>query len=431
MLTLDTTNLHKVKSEHGLSKRDLLLAEKNLVVHLENFAKRGQHFHEIVDDMEVIKEIEKFVKETKGKFTDVVVLGIGGSALGTICLQKALQPLYGEELKKRSWPRVRVLDNIDPVLIKELENILSLKKTLFIAVSKSGGTPETLAMFMYFKNKLQKAGLKPKNHLVAIADKGPRFLRDICEKEQIQVFNHGPVGGRFAVLSSVGLLPAALSGIKIRQLLAGARAMRDLFVSKDYKKNLPFQVAVIQYLLEEKGKVMNVLMPYSQRLMLFPDWFRQLLAESIGKEIDNSGKIVNTGITPISALGTTDQHSQSQLYTEGPNDKLIIFLEVADFGKKLAIPLLYPNQEEVSFFKGVDFATLFSAEKQATADAYTKYNKPNITIKINKVNEEALGELFFLFEGATAFLGEMYNINAFDQPGVELSKVLTRKYLKK
>lgn len=431
MLAFDIKNLHKVDKKHGLSKKELDSAGKKLPKLMKGFAKRDQHFHEIVDDTGVVREIEQFVKETKGTFDDVIVLGIGGSALGTICLQKALQPLHGHELKKRKWPKVHVIDNIDPTLIRETEAILNLKRTLFIAVSKSGGTPETLAMFMYFKKKLEAKKLPAKKHMVAIADPGPRFLRDICDEEDIRVFDHGPVGGRFAVLSMVGLLPSALSGINIRKLLLGAQRMRDSFIETNPKKNLPFQLATIQYLLEKKGKVMNILMPYSQRLMLFPDWFRQLLAESIGKEKNDADKTVNVGITPISALGTTDQHSQSQLYNEGPNDKLILFIEVGTFGKKLQIPVLYPKHEKVSFLKDIDFATLLNTEKKATADSYTKYDKPNLTIQIDEVNEEALGQLFMLFEGATAFLGELYEINAFNQPGVELSKVLTRKYLKK
>ncbi len=431
MLKINTINLHKVSKKHGLSKKEILDFGKNLSKHLENFKTRDQHFHEIVDDASVVVEIEKYAKSVNGKFNNIVVLGIGGSALGTICLQKALLPLYSHEEKKQKWPKVHVLDNIDPTMIKELEDILDFKKTLFLVVSKSGGTPESIALFMYFKKKLQGKKLQPKNHMVAITNPGKRMLREVCEKEDIKIFDHGPVGGRFAVLSSVGLLPAALSGINIKKLLAGSREMRESFISKNVKNNLPFQIASMQYLLNKKGKVMNVLMPYSQRLMLLPDWFRQLLAESIGKKIDRKNKVVNIGITPVSALGATDQHSQSQLYNEGPNDKFFIFLEIKNFGKKVPIPLLYPKNEKVSFLKGIDFATLLNTEKKATADSYTKNDRPNITIEIEKVNEEYLGQLFMLFEGATAFLGEFYNIDAFDQPGVELSKVLTRKYLKK
>ena len=431
MLTLDTSNLSKINKKHGLSNRELVSLGKKLSGNLEKFKTRDQHFHQIVNDEKSVKEIEQFVKKAKGKYKDVVVLGIGGSALGTICLQQALLPLYSHEDKNRNWPRVHVVDNIDPTLIRELEAILDFKKTLFIVVSKSGGTPEPLALFIYFKNKLVKKKLNIRDHLVAITDPGPRFLRDACEKDGIQIFDHGPVGGRFAVLSVVGLLPSALCGIDIRKLLSGAKKMRDKFVAKDAKKNLPFQVASIQYLLDKKGKTMNVLMPYSQRLTLFPDWFRQLLAESIGKKKNRAGKTVNVGITPVSALGATDQHSQLQLYNEGPNDKLFLLLEIKNLGKKVSIPALYPKHEKTAFLKGIDFATLLNTEKRATADSLTQNDRPNITIKIDEVNEESLGGLFMLFEGATAFLGELYDIDAFNQPGVELQKVLTRKYLQK
>jgi len=430
MLTFNTTNLHKVAVAHGLSKKELASTKKHLKPFLKQVHARGQGFYTVIDDMNVVKDIEAYAKKIQGKYTDVVVLGIGGSALGTICLQQSLGHLFENELTKRKTPKLHVLDNIDPALILEIQDVIHLKKTLFIVVSKSGGTPEILSQYMYFRQLANKAKLPAKKHFVFITDPEKGLLRDIADAEQIPTFAvPDNVGGRFSVQTAVGLLPASLIGINIRKLLKGMQQMRDTFASEAVNENLPFQLASMQYLLDQKGKVMNVIMPYSQRLIRLADWYRQLLAESIGKAKNDAGETVNVGLTPINALGATDQHSQSQLYNEGPNDKFFMFIEVAKLAKNVAIPTLLPKQDEAAFLKGVSFNKLIATEKKATADSYTKNDRPNITIHIPEVNEQALGELFMLFEGATAFLGEFYGINAFDQPGVELSKQLTKKYL--
>jgi len=171
-------------------------------------------------------------------------------------------------------------------------------------------------------------------------------------------------------------------------------------------------------------------MPYAQKLYSFADWYCQLLAESIGKKLNNDKKEIFVGLTPVKSLGVTDQHSQLQLYNEGPFDKLIIFLEVENFGQEITIPNVYPEKKEFQFLKNISFKKLLQTEKKATEQALTKNNRPNITIKIPELNEENLGSLFMLFEASIAFLGEFFNINAFDQPGVELGKILTKEMLK-
>ncbi len=317
-------------------------------------------------------------------------------------------------------------------MFAELDDVLNVKKTLFIVVSKSGTTPEILSQFLYFKKKLQDANLPIAKHMVFVTDPEKGFLRDVADEEGVTTFAIPPnVGGRFSVQTPVGLLPAALIGINTKQFLAGMQDMRDLFLSTSFTKNMPFQLAAIQYLLGKKGKSINVLMPYSQKLIRLADWYRQLLAESIGKAKDNNGKTVNVGLTPVNALGATDQHSQSQLYNEGPHDKLIMFIRVEKLAKQTRIPALYPNDERTAFLKGITFNQLIDTELQATADSYTKNKRPNLTIKIEKVDAYHLGQLMMLFEASTAFIGEFYQINAFNQPGVELAKKLTKQYLEK
>lgn len=410
MISLDFQNLHKVDKNHGLSLAEIKKDGAKIPQLLEKIKSRKQGFHEILDDRSSIKKIETFAKKIKGKYKFIVVLGIGGSALGTICLQQSLKHCFENEVKNSKFPRLYVLDNIDPVLISEIEDVIDYKKTLFIVVTKSGTTPETLTQYFHFRNKGAK-------NFVFITDPEKGQLRQIANQEKITTFEIPEnVGGRFSVLTSAGLLPAALIGIDIQKLLAGAKEMRKKFFSKNFTENLPWQIATIQYLLNKKGKSINVIMPYSQKLIRFADWYRQLLAESIGKKFNNKGKEIFAGITPINALGVTDQHSQLQLYNEGPNDKLIIFLEASYANKKLAIGT---------------FGKLMQAELKGTQEALTENQRPNITLHFPTIDAKNLGELLFLFQASTAFLGELFNINTYDQPGVELSKILTKKYFGK
>ncbi|MFC1616101.1 glucose-6-phosphate isomerase [Patescibacteria group bacterium] len=411
MITLNTKKLTEINPSHGLSNEELASNNHLIEDYLEKIHQREQGFYKIIDDQDPIEKIEKFAQEVEGKYQDIVVLGIGGSSLGTICLQQSLTHLY----KK---PNLHVLDNIDPIMIKEIQDVIDLEKTLFIVVSKSGNTPEILSQYSYFREIAK--------NFVFITGPKTGILREIAEKEGIPTFDIPVnVGGRFSVLTPVGLLPAALIGMDIKKLIEGAQSMRDQFLDKNAEKNLPFQVANVQFQLSQKGKIMNVLIPYAQKLIRLADWYRQLLAESIGKRLNNQNEEIFSGITPINALGVTDQHSQSQLYNEGPNDKLLMFLHVDDFGADIEIP----DTPEVEYLKNVTFKKLIHTEMQGTIQSLTQNHRPNFTIKTDKVCEFTLGELFMLFEGATAFLGEFLNINAFDQPGVELSKNLTKEML--
>lgn len=423
MLALHIKNLQEIDHKHGLNFADLESVKDRLPDYLTKIHQRKQGFYDIVDDLQIVEQIKSFAKINGKKFKEIIILGIGGSALGPICIEQSLTHLFKQS-------KLRVVDNIDPTLIHELEEVTHFKDALFIVITKSGGTPETLAQYFYFNQKIKDLNLNPKDHFVFITDPEKGLLREIAREEGITTFDIPEnVGGRFSVLSPVGLLPAALLDLNIEKLLEGARKQKQLFLSNNPEENIAFKLASIQYLLSKKGKSINVMMPYSQKLIRFADWYRQLLAESIGKKEDNNGKVVHTGLTPVNALGATDQHSQSQLYNEGPNDKLFIFIDVMDFGVDIKIPTPDLKNTEINYLQNISFKKLIHTEKKGTEDAYTHNDRPNISIKIDAVNEEALGELFMLFEGSMAFLGEFFNINAFDQPGVELSKNITKQLL--
>ncbi len=393
----------------GLSYDSLKSHEEKIIPSIKLFNERGQGFTSLPKLKAPVLAVKEMAHNLKGKFKDVVILGIGGSALGINCLRDSLKGPYWNI---NGSPRVFVLDNLD--MVDEVEKIIDLDETLFLVISKSGRTPETMGEFFYFKEKVSA-----KNFLF-ITDPTDGVLRKLSKEMRIATLDIPKnVGGRFSVLTAVGLLPAALMGIDIENLLDGADSMLASFQSEEFDLNFPFQIATIQYLLDWRhGISMNVMMPYSTRLQTFADWYSQLLAESIGKD----GK----GLTPIRALGVTDQHSQIQLYNEGPNDKLIMFIEVEE-GSETSMPSI--DVPDLSYLSNVSFHRLMNLEKKATEQALSEYKKANLTIKIPRIDEYELGKLFMLFESSIAFLGEYYSIDAFNQPGVELGKTLTKKLL--
>lgn len=415
----------------GLKRKDILSSSRVVKKYLSDIHSRKQGFLELAESSgPVVKDILSYAKRVDGKFEHVVVLGIGGSALGVTALTDAIKP---HSFGVRGVPELHVLDNIDPELIADLDRALPLRKTLFVVISKSGATPETVAQYIYYKERMKKAVGKTSfhEHFVVVTDALRGYLREEVSAQGYASFPIPEnVGGRFSVLSAVGLLPAALLGIDIVKLLKGARKGVDLFLSSDAGVNQSYQLARTQYLLQQRcGVDITVMMAYASALYSVADWYRQLLAESIGKALDSHGKVVHTGLTPIKALGPTDQHSQIQLYNEGPNDKFILFLTSKAFRTKVAIPRVDADANEFSFLSGRSFGDLMQAEQRATQMALSRYGRATGNLLLERISEETLGELFVMLEGSIAFLGEMYSIDAYNQPGVELGKVLTKKMM--
>ena len=379
---------------------------------------------------ETVWLVKEYAAMTQGLFDNVLVLGIGGSALGGMAVCEALLKPYWNLLsdeQRNNFPRIFFLDNVDPDQINGLLNILDLKKTLVNVITKSGSTAETMSQFMILKNRLQEElGDNYVRHIVATTDKNSGILRQISNEEGYKTFViPDDVGGRFSVFSAVGLLPFALVGIDIEELVQGVKDMDLALKNTDIRHNIAAQNALIHYLMDtQKGKNLSVMMPYSTRLKYVSDWFVQLWAESLGKEKDNNGNVVNIGPTPIKALGATDQHSQIQLYNEGPNNKLINFIRVKEFDTTLEIPKIF-EFTGVGYLGGNTVNSLINAEADATKVALVDYQRPNITITLEKVNPYNIGQLLYMLEVQTAITGELYNINTFNQPGVEQAKNYT------
>ena len=364
--------------------------------------------------------------------TDLIVLGIGGSALGNIALQSALNPLTYNLMsdRKRGGPRIFVLDNVDPTLVRDTLGLLGrrLKTTLVNVISKSGETAETAAQFMIFRQLLREhLGDGFASRIVATTDAVKGTMHEIAKAEGYDMLTvPGDVGGRFSVLSPVGLFPAGLCGIDIDELLAGAAAMKARTENPVMAENPASILTAIKYVcMSAKGKPLHVMMPYSNRLYMLADWYRQLWAESLGKAKDRTGAVVNVGPTPIKALGTTDQHSQVQLYREGPNDKLVVFLEVGKHPYDIRVPEAFTDRPGMSYLCNAKLSKLLAAEKTATEYALAASNRPSVSIRFDTLTPFSVGEFIYLYEFATSLMGEMLNINAYDQPAVELGKHAT------
>ncbi|MDR1664460.1 MAG: glucose-6-phosphate isomerase [Clostridiales bacterium] len=380
---------------------------------------------------EVVKEITEYANEMKDEFDAFVVLGIGGSALGPAAVQQALNHPYYNELpreKRGGWPKLYIADNVDPERLTYLFETVDITKCLFNVISKSGSTSETMSQFMIIKEileeRLGKEGAG--RHIVCTTDSAKGNLITIAKAEGYKIFIiPSGVGGRFSELTPVGLLPAAFCGIDIAGLLEGAAQMDAMCETGDIKQNPAFMFALLQYAGMKKGKNITVMLPYADSLKYISDWFAQLWAESLGKRYDVNGEEVNVGQTPVKALGVTDQHSQVQLYVEGPYDKIVVFLGVDEYRETIKIPKLYEDVPSLGFLGGVTHNDLIKTEQFATEYALTKSGRLNMTLTLPKVTAQTLGQLLYFFEVATAFAGELLNIDAFDQPGVEEGKNAT------
>lgn len=354
-----------------------------------------------------------------------VHVGIGGSSLGPEMLITALSP-------KDS--RFTFINNIDPDMIYHQLKDVDYKNSLFYFVSKSGGTAETMATLAIIGNKLIEAGITEdqwKDHMVFATDPVKSDLLNLSKELNIEALEiPSNVGGRFSVLTPVGYLPAAFAGLDLEKFVKGAEDLKSSILNPDLKSNPLVKVAAITHTLKlEKNISQTVLMPYSSVLRDLSFWFVQLWAESLGKKKSTDGKIVNEGLTPIPGYGATDQHSQVQLFMEGPFDKLFFMLEVDQFNhdyslkNNLSVPALKRLGEH-------SLAKLMKAEFEGTLKALQEQERDYIHFKIDKVDEYHIAQLVLFYESLTALMGHYLNIDPFDQPGVEAGKIFAFEWLK-
>jgi glucose-6-phosphate isomerase len=431
-------------SVHGLADGSVAELSARFPAILASIAERraaGEYgFEALGDQPGLVAEINGYAASQAGRWHHLLVLGTGGSALGTRALVNALRPPAWNEWepgRRGGFPTITVLENIDPNTVMAALDRLDPRHTLVNVISKSGGTAETLAQYLIVRRWLEQAvgEAAAREHLVITTDPVSGPLRAIAQRDGVKSFEVPPgVGGRFSVLTPVGLLPAALLGIDIAELVGGAGEAVEQARSTTLSENPAALWAGLQWQAQHtRAANIHVLMPYSDQLRDLGEWFRQLWAESLGKRHDRAGNEVWRGPTPLLAIGATDQHSQVQLFIEGPYDKTITFLRIRDNARLLEIPgdasAVAGDSPEASFsyLMGHTLGDLLDTEFRATREALRQAGRMSATIELDSITPRSIGSLLMFFQLATGFAGAWYGVNPFDQPGVELGKRLTRE----
>jgi len=374
-------------------------------------------------DPESFDEIMSIAQTISLKAKDVVILGTGGSSLGAQALVSFKEKRFAHNATD---PKVHFPDNLSPFMMSALLQELDLQQTHFLIISKSGGTAETLAQLMScmaaVKN-ITTAGAVS-DYFTVIVEPGDNVLLRFARRWRLPVIDHDPdIGGRFSVLSNVGILPAAIAGLDIQAIHQGAQKVYQQLLCEKTIENIPaaFGAATLCDYALRRQKTINVLMPYESRLEMFARWHQQLWAESIGKD--------GRGSTPVRALGPVDQHSQLQLYLDGPDDKFFTFITTNMSGTGPVIDASLASDPELGFMSGRTVGDLVTAQARATMEALKNHGKPVRHIKIDELNECSLGALLMHFMLETVIAADIFDVNAFDQPAVEEGKQLTRQYM--
>ena len=402
------------------------ISEEQLEIQTEKARKGLAKLSDMVKAKEVgftelpyqnIDEIKTIARELSGTYNDLIVLGIGGSALGFEAVVDALLPHGYNSLSfnvRRSFPRHWLLDNADPSLVNSVLKYCNQEDTFVLVISKSGSTVETAANFALVYEWLKSKNQDMKKHILVITDPDKGILREFVNEKGVRSMPLADnVGGRYSVLSPVGLLPAAMLGIDVDKILSGAAKV----VESDWKQFLTM-AAIYMHFMESRN--ITALMPYSSRLVKFAEWFCQLWGESLGKCKSVNGETIYFGTTPLRLTGSVDQHSQLQLLREGPDDKFITFIGLSSHeGEKT---LKGDMHSAYSYMTGFKMGDLLNAELKATEAALLTLGRPSMKLELTMLDEDGLGQLFMIFQYVVAIIGLANDIDPFNQPGVEEGK---------
>jgi len=418
-LTYDATRMHVRAADLRALRAPLTRAHTRI----ESLRAGGEHgFFDLPFETDSVRIVKETAAKARKRFRRMIVIGIGGSDLGARTLWQSLA-------HSDKGMALGFLGNPDPELLAAYTsgNKLWWKETAVCVVSKSGSTLETMSMFFAVREALiRNVGLKQHvGHVYVITDPNHNALHKLADDAGYSLIPHPlNVGGRFSVLSTVGLFPAACAGIDIDDLLEGARWMENQR-RKQKAASLPAQFAAMHYIAYKKGKRMHVLMPYAASLSELAFWYRQLWAESLGKQ---KGK-EHVGPTPIAAFGAADQHSQIQLYNEGPNDKVVTFLRVDHFTTHPKVPRLGKGMESYQYMSGMTFEQIMHAELEGTSKALYEAERSNGTLNIPAITPQSIGAVLMFYELATAYMAELMGVDAYNQPGVEAGKKIAKEIL--
>jgi glucose-6-phosphate isomerase len=438
LITYDFTNslADRIGIATGITEAEISQQAGSMSSALRQFEQwrndESYGFFDLPVQKDQLEESQQAIEQVPDGIDTLLHIGIGGSSLGPIAIQQALDNRLSAKKPSR-FKRVIIQENVDPEGFTLRLDELDMTRTAINVVSKSGGTIETLACFTAALERMRTAlgTSTPGDRVIACTENLDGVLATVTKElgGRILPLPHN-VGGRFSVLTAVGLLPSLAMGLDADGLLAGAAAIREQSLAADNPRDPCFLAAFLPYFFNGQGKNIHVIFPYSELLRGFAMWCCQLLGESLGKKVDRSGKTVHTGMTPTVSVGSVDQHSLLQLYMEGPPDKFVTFIRVDEFRSEESLVELRHSKLEAAHTAHLSMGTVLNAEQTGTAEALAAEGRPSATIVIPKLCEHTLGQLFYFFELATAFGAELYDIDAFDQPGVEASKVLTIKYLR-
>ena len=364
-------------------------------------------------------------RKREGRWTDAVVIGIGGSSLGTEAIFQSADRSQLDGLD------LHISSNIDPRSVDRLLDSVPLDTTLFVVVTKSGTTVETMGQFaIVFERLVDQLGAgRAASQIIAVTSPDSGELRSLSDRHGFESFDIPPnVGGRYSVLTPVGLVPLALAGYPIQELLDGAASMRDRFLERDPADNAILRAAGDIFSLYQRGMQELVLMNYADDLEGLGEWFRQLIGESLAKAENRRGDTVHAGITPIAATGAVDQHSQVQLFMEGPDRRLVIFVGLDTYDANIEIPE-QGLPERLGHLAGHSLSDVMDAERAATREALQEVGRPTTELTLPNLRPTSIGAFLIFWESATAILGELLDVNAFNQPGVERGKRIAHEKL--
>ncbi len=380
-------------------------------------------------DKSIISDSEKVLKKIKQPKT-IIVIGIGGSNLGTIDVYEAIK---GKRYNETNKKQVYFADTVDSDSMLEIKNLIEQKlkkkeKILLNAISKSGSTTETIANFTVLLNTIKKYDKDYKNHVVIITDKDSPFY-NYAQKQGFHILTIPKnVGGRYSVISNVGIFPLMFLDINVKQLIKGAQDAVKLGIANSVNKNSPMKSAISIYEHNKKGRNIFNTFLFSTKMESVGKWYRQLLAESIGKIHIKNRKKFHTGLTPVTSIGSTDLHSMAQLYLAGPNDKYHCFINIKN-NPKIKITNNKPLSEIVQNIQGKNLSEIIQAIYGGVTEAFKKKKRPFYEIEIEKIDEYNLGQLLQMKMIEVMYLGALFEVNPFDQPNVEEYKKITREIL--
>jgi len=363
-----------------------------------------------------ITPILNYCKTIPDRIENIAIIGIGGSSLGAKAVYEFIKPT--RKLQRKLY----FFESTDPINITALLSKIDLNKTHFLVISKSGTTVETFSIYKYIYSQQSD----PKAYTFITDPESP--LEKYANGIDASVL-HLPdnVGGRFSVLSTVGLVPLALSGIDIKALLNGANIIKKSFFEAGYIKDILLKKAVF-YAKNHAQYHINCIFAYSETLKYFCEWYVQLWGESLGKRQRHS--TFNVGLTPIGLIGPKDQHSFLQLIIEGTRDKSVTFIKIEDFQDDIIIPdITLPHLESLDNLNNLPFSKLINMQCDSVIEALQEEDIPLDSISISKLNEENIGSLIYYYELLTSLIGELIDINTYDQPGVETGKIILKKKL--